>query len=147
MHDFVRAVLELKGREIQTVSPEASVTEAVRLMDEKRIGAVLVMQDRRPAGIFTERDVLRRVVAAGRNPEKTPIAEVMTREVIAIRSSATVEDAMAVMSEKRCRHLPVLDGDAIAGLISSGDLLHWQIRDKDSHIEQLVNFITGKYPA
>ena len=89
---------------------------------------------------------MRRVVAVGRDPHLTAVGEVMTREVVAVRPSLSIDDALAIMSERRCRHLPVTDGQQLVGLISSGDLVHWQSQDRELHIEQLVSYITGKYP-
>ena len=147
MYSLVKSILRQKGTDIQSVAPETPVTQAVRIMDAKRIGGLLVMKDGRTVGIFTERDLMRRVVAAGLDPLTTPVSEVMTREVIAIKADTSVDDAMAVISQKRCRHLPVVDGEQLVGMISSGDLTHWQSQDRELHIEELVNFITGKYPA
>ena len=147
MYDVVRSILQSKGSEIHSVSPDATVTEAVRFMDSKRIGGVLVMSDGRPVGMFTERDLMRRVVALERDPRTTRIADVMTREVVAVRPDISIDDAMAIVSQRRCRHLPVTDGGHLVGMITSGDLVHWRERDREMHIEQLANFITGKYPA
>lgn len=130
-----------------TVRPTATVASAVDLLNSNKIGSVLVMDGDRLVGIFTERDVLRRVVGGRMDPEKTTISQVMTRELVVMKPSSTVEDAMSVISERRVRHLPVVEGGKVLGVISQGDLNHWLIRNREVHIEQLVDYITGRYPA
>jgi CBS domain-containing protein len=98
-------------------------------------------------GIFTERDVLCRVVGEGRDPSATRVVDVMTQEVVAVRSTTSVEEAMAVFTEKRFRHLPVVDDGELKGLVSSGDLTRRMSRNQEGHIQDLMNFITGKYPG
>jgi len=143
----LRAVLERKGPTVHSVAPEASVLDAVRAMNAGRIGALLVRDGEAVVGIFTERDVLCRVVDQGLDPATTPVATVMTRDVITVRPDTTVEEAMSVISEKRCRHLPVLEGDQLKGLVSIGDLTRWVTRKQAFHIQDLINYITGKYPV
>jgi CBS domain-containing protein len=147
MNDTLRAVLDAKGHSVHAVDPKATVLDAVRTMNAERIGALLVMDDEELVGIFTERDVLCRIVDQGRDPAETRIAEVMTRRPVVVKAGATVEEAMAVVTEKRCRHLPVVDEDGLVGLVSSGDLTHWVTRNQEFHIQDLVNFITSRYPG
>jgi CBS domain-containing protein len=147
MFGTLRAILEEKGRRVISVAPTVTVQEAARVMDEARTGAVVVLDGERPVGIFTERDILRRVVAVGRDPATLPVAEVMTREVAAVRPSLAIEDAMAVVTQKRVRHLPVVEEGRLVGVVSSGDLTRWVSRDRDVKIQTLVDFITGRYPA
>jgi CBS domain-containing protein len=147
MTDTLASVLGHKGGTVHSVAPDATVIDAVRKMNEERIGAVLVCESSEMLGIFTERDVLCRVVDRSRDPATTPIYEVMTSEVVTVHPSMTVEEAMAVISEKRCRHLPVLENGALRGLVSIGDLTRWASRNQETHIRDLVNFITGKYPV
>jgi len=146
MEHQVKSLLKHKGAEVHTISPDASVIEAVRKMNEKKIGALLVVEEEKPAGMFTERDILKRVVDSGKDPSATKVGEVMSRDIIAIHPEATVEGAMAVMTEKRCRHLPVLDGEKLVGLVSIGDLTRWVSRRQANHIKDLVAYITGAYP-
>jgi len=108
---------------------------------------VLVIDDGRLVGIFTERDVLRRVVGERRSADRTMVAEVMTRDLVVMRPSSTVGEAMKVFSERRIRHLPVLDAGQLVGVVSQGDLNHWLIRDHQGEIQALVEFVTGQYPA
>lgn len=147
MIDTLSAVLTSKGHTVYSVAPTASVLEAVRKMNGERIGSLLVRADDDVVGIFTERDVLTRVVDQGRDPVTTTVAEVMTRDLVAVKPSITVEEAMAVVTEKRCRHLPVMDGAQLLGLVSIGDLTRWVSRHQEIHIQDLVNYITGTYPG
>ena len=148
MKNTLEAVLASKGSEIHYVVPEAKVIDAVRTMNRERIGAVLVCVSGEMVGIFTERDVLCRVVDEGRDPTATKVVEVMTSEVVAVRPTTLVEEAMAVITEKRLRHLPVVDTEGLLkGLVSSGDLTGWASRNQEIHITDLVNYITGRYPG
>ena len=147
MKDTLHTLLKSKGRTLHTVAPEATVLDAVRKMNQERIGALLVMSGDDLVGIFTERDVLTRVVDQTRDPAETRIAEVMTPRPVVVTAAATINEAMAVISEKRCRHLPVVDEGKLLGLVSAGDLTHWVTRGHEYHIQDLVNYITGKYPV
>jgi CBS domain-containing protein len=147
MIDTLNAVLSSKDHTVHSVAPTASVLDAVRKMNGERIGSLLVRADDEVVGIFTERDVLTRVVDQGRDPAATTVAEVMTRDLVVVKPSITVEEAMAVVTEKRCRHLPVMDGAQLLGLVSIGDLTRWVSRHQEIHIQDLVNYITGKYPG
>jgi CBS domain-containing protein len=145
--DTLVAVLARKGSKVHCVVPEATVLAAVRKMNEERIGALLVCDGSDVLGIFTERDILCRVVDSTRDPATTEVAEVMTNELIAVPPDTLVEEAMAVITEKRCRHLPVIDDGNLVGLVSIGDLTSWVSRHQEGHIKDLLNFITGKYPV
>lgn len=139
-------ILEKKGTEIFSVSPTASVTDAVRRMNSESIGCLLVIDDGRTVGIFTERDVLTRVIEHGRDPATTQVSEVMSRDPVSIDRHATLEEAMAVMRSRRFRHLVVTgDGGALSGLLSINDLIGWLVEDREHEIEQLVNYISGNY--
>ncbi len=143
----LHALLEHKGTTVHAVAPDASVRAAVGVLNANNIGALLVMNGTHLLGVFTERDVLRRVVGEHRDPDTTKVGDVMTHEIVVMRPSATVQDAMAVVSERRCRHLPIVEGGSVLGVISAGDLNHWLIRNRDVEIEQLVDYISGRYPA
>ncbi len=147
MQDTLKAVLAGKGSSVYSVAPEVTVLDAVRKMNQERVGALLVCVSNELVGIFTERDVLTRVVDSGRDPTSTRVVEVMTSEVETVRSSAGVQDAMALISERRFRHLPVIDDGELLGVVSSGDLTRWVSRNQEGHIQDLVNYITGKYPG
>ncbi len=144
MYGFVSSVLAEKGRQVYTISRTATVSEAVREMNEKGIGSLLVVDGRHPVGIFTERDVLRRIVDADRDPALTRVGEVMTRDLAAIGPDCHVDDAMRIMTEKRLRHLPVMDGEQVLGMISIGDLLRWVTINQEDHIRAMTEYINGQ---
>jgi CBS domain-containing protein len=147
LRDSLTAVLNQKGDKVHNVTPECSVLEAVQKMNQEHVGALLVCSEGKLVGIFTERDVLIRVVDSGCDPSATRVAEVMTRELVVVKPSTTVEEAMAVVTEKRCRHLPVVEEGELRGVVSIGDLTRWVTRNQQVQIQDLVNYITGKYPA
>lgn len=141
------AVLAEKGSQVHCIAPDATVAAAVRLMNEKKIGALLVLHDSRLVGMFTERDVLTRVVGTHRNADETRIREVMTTKLLVVEPSTTVGEAMRIVTEKRFRHLPVMEGGQLKGMISSGDLTRWLVREDESYIESLLHYISGSYPG
>lgn len=147
MDTELRQVLaEKRSGEVQTVTPQMTVSAAVELINARKIGSVLVMDGDRLVGIFTERDVLRRVVGERRDPDRTRVADVMTRELVVMKPTATVRDAMTVVAERRCRHLPIVEEGRVLGVVSAGDLNHWLIRNREVDIQHLVEYISGKYP-
>ncbi|HSO23303.1 MAG TPA: CBS domain-containing protein [Chondromyces sp.] len=147
MKDTLKAVLAHKGAKVHCVVPDATVLDAVRKMNEEHIGALLVRDGTEVVGIFTERDVLCRVLDSKRSPEATRVREVMTEEVVAVGPDTGVKHAMAIITERRCRHLPVMEDGELKGMVSIGDLTRWVSRHQEGHIRDLVNFITGKYPV
>jgi CBS domain-containing protein len=124
-----------------------SVSDAVAEMNGHRVGSVLVLDNGRLVGIFTERDVLRRVVGAGVDPKRTQVAEVMTAGVITISPEVTVEETMVLFTEKRCRHLPVVDNGRLIGTISIGDITRWMADTHRAEAEHLKNYITSGFSA
>ena len=140
---LVKQILDSKGREIWSVSADDSVLEAIKTMAERGVGALLVMEDGRLAGIVSERDYARKVILKGRSSEGTRVSEIMTADVISARPEQSVEDCMSLMTEKRIRHLPVLDGEKVDGVLSIGDLVKSIIADQQFQIEQLENYITA----
>ncbi len=147
MIDTLQSILERKGRDVVTVSPEATVIDAVRAMNERKTGSVLVTAGRDLVGIFTERDVLCRVVDKGLDATTITVGEVMTTSVVTVEPAMPVRDAMSLISEKRCRHLPVMAGGELLGMVSIGDLTRWVTRDQETQIQHLVNYITDRYPG
>jgi CBS domain-containing protein len=147
MYGFISAVLAEKGRQVYATPPSTSVRDAVRQMNESGVGALLVVERGQPVGIFTERDVLRRIVDARRDPNTTRVSEVMTSDLIVVEPTTKVEAAMAMMTQKRCRHLPVMENGQVAGIISIGDLIRWASRNQEVEIQRLVDYITGRHPA
>ena len=141
---IVRDILREKGSTVWTIGPEASVYEALSLMADKNLGAVLVMDSSNLVGILSERDYARKVVLKGRMSKDTPVRDIMTAHVVCVTSFRTIEECMALMTDKRIRHLPVVEGDRLVGIISIGDVVRAMIADKDFIIEQLTDYITGK---
>jgi len=144
MFGLVSSVLAEKGRQVYTIPKGVTVAEAVAEMNDKGIGALLVLDGRRPAGIFTERDVLRRIVDRDKDPAMTRVAEVMTRDLVTIPVESRIEEAMALMTERRFRHLPVTEGGEVVGMISSGDLMRWITINQENYIRQMTDYITGR---
>lgn len=140
-------ILEKKGRELQVITPEATVAEAVSTMCQARVGALLVMQNSTLVGIFSERDVMSRVVFVGLDPGATCVGDVMTREVVCVTTDVSPDEAMAIITSRRLRHLPVVEGRRVVGVVSIGDLVLWTIRDREQSIEQLVDYVNGRYPG
>ncbi len=147
MQTTLRSVLESKGKKVHSISPSATVLEAVRAMNEVRVGSMVVMDGDDLVGIFTERDVLTRVLDGGIDAATTPVSDVMTSEVVTVGPQLTVEEAMAVVTQERCRHLPVMEGDKLLGLVSAGDLTRRVAGLQEQHIEHLVKYITRQYPG
>jgi CBS domain-containing protein len=138
----VKQILDAKGREVWTIQPEASVFEAIQLMAEKKVGALVVVDGDKPVGIISERDYARKVILKGKSSHETPIRDIMTTDVVCTRLDQTVEECMALVTEKRIRHLPVLDGEQLVGIISIGDLVKTIIAEQQFMIEQLEHYIT-----
>lgn len=145
MKKTVLDILRRKGRDIWSVHPDQSIFEALQLMDDKNIGAVLVLEDERIAGIFSERDYARKVVLKGKASRQTKVGEAMTQMVACVHIENTVEECMALMTEKHVRHLPVLEEDQIVGIISIGDVVQAKISEQEFMIEQLESYITGTW--
>jgi CBS domain-containing protein len=139
----VRHLLEAKTPEIFAIGPDAPVIDAIRLMAEKSIGAVLVMQGGRLAGILSERDYARKVVLQGRASSDTPVRDIMTADVIGVGLGDSVDACMQIVTNKRIRHLPVLDGDAVVGIVSIGDLVKAVIADQQHELDQLQRYIAS----
>jgi len=139
----VRDVLKTKGGDICSVGPETTVYDALELMAEKNIGAVLVLEGERPMGIFSERDYARQVILKGKTSKDTAVHEVMTSRIVFVRPEQNIEECMALMTAKRCRHLPVLEEGKLAGILSIGDVVKAVISEKEFVISQLENYITS----
>ena len=139
----VQQLLDDKGHEIQSVHPDDSVFDAIQKLASANIGSLIVIEDDRPVGIFTERDYARNVILKGKSSPTTQIREVMTTRVIYVQPEQTVEECMAIMTDKHIRHLPVLRDEKLIGMISIGDLVKSIIADQKFTIEQLQQFIQG----
>ncbi len=137
----VKQLLQAKGSTVFAVAPRDSVLEAIRVMAEKGVGALVVLEAGRLAGMVSERDYARKVILHGRSSQDTPVREIMTAKVITVQSAQSVEDCMALMTEHRIRHLPVVDDGKLAGVLSIGDLIKEVIADREETIKQLESYI------
>jgi signal-transduction protein with cAMP-binding, CBS, and nucleotidyltransferase domain len=143
----IRTILDDKGWTIHAVGAEVNVFEAVSRMCRRRIGALLVNDNDKPIGIVSERDIMRRVVLERRDPSATSVAEVMTHELAFVLIDAAAEDAMALMIERRCRHLPVLQDGSVVGMVSMGDLVRSTTRNHEHEIRSLQEYVSGAPPS
>lgn len=143
---IVRELLETKGYDVWTISPESTVYDALALMAEKNVGALLVMDGERLVGIFSERDYSRKVILRGKSSRTVPIHEIMTEKVYYVQPGDSVEGCMALMTKQRIRHLPVLENEQVIGVISIGDVVKAYISQQADVIEHLANYITTGYP-
>ena len=141
----IDAILAQKGTEIFSVSPGATVFEAVELMANKNVGALLVIQDGQLVGMISERDYTRKVMLRGKRSKETEVREIMSSELTVVHSREPVENCLRMMTDKRIRHLPVMDGDIIRGIISIGDLVKWVIATQSAAIAHLEMYISGGY--
>jgi len=140
---LVQQLLDKKGDEIISITKDASVFDAIKLMADRGVGSLLVMDGDELKGIVTERDYARKVIIKGRSSESTPVADIMTTELVTASLTQSVNDCMTLMSERRIRHLPVLVDGKVAGMISIGDLVQAIILDQKEEIEQLGSYISG----
>ena len=140
---LVKHLLDRKGRHIISVKPDDSVLDAIRVMAEKNIGAVVVMQGDQLLGIMSERDYARKVIVKGRASDTTHVADIMTADVLTTSDTKTVNECMRLMTQKKIRHLPVVDDDTVIAMISIGDLVEAIIADQQEEIEHLEHYISG----
>lgn len=147
IHGTVYDILHNKRGEILTTGLDGSVYEAIRLMGEKNIGALVAMEGEKVVGILSERDYSRKVVLQGRTSRDTKVGEIISRPAITVRSKDGIEKCMQLMSHNRIRHLPVVDDERLVGIISMGDLVTWVMQSQSHTIEQLQGYITGDYPG
>jgi CBS domain-containing protein len=139
----VKDILQDKGPQVWSVAPDATVYDALTLMAEKNIGALVVLEEDRVVGIISERDYARKVILKGKSSKELRVSEIMTRAVFCVRPEQTMDECMALMTDKHIRHLPVLVADRLAGLISIGDVVKAIIAEKEFLIGQLESYITG----
>ena len=139
----LKMLLEEKGSNVWSVHPDDTVLEAIKLLAQKDIGALIVIEDDKPVGIFTERDYARKVYLKGKSSLETMVRDIMVSPVICVSPDQSVNECMALMTKKRFRHLPVVTGDKLVGMLSIGDLVKSVIDDQKFEIEQLEHFIHG----
>jgi CBS domain-containing protein len=142
----INEILEYKGAAVWTIAPDATVFEAIQMMSDKNVGALLVTDHGRLIGIISERDYTRKVALKGKSSKELKVREIIPDRVLSVTRQHTIEDCMRMMTEHRVRHLPVLDGQEIRGIISIGDLVNWIITAQSTTIRQLETYISG-YPG
>ena len=140
----VAHLLHAKGPAVWSIPPDASVYDAIKLMADKEVGALLVIDAQRLVGIVSERDYARKVILQGKSSKDTPVREIMTDKVFYVHPEQSVEDCMALMTAKRIRHLPVLDNGQLVGVVSIGDLVKALLSDQEVRIQQLEQYIMGR---
>lgn len=145
--ETVREILDAKSRQIWSVTPETTVYDAIATMAERGIGALMVIEGGRLVGIVSERDYARKVILQGKHSKDTEVREIMTSPVITVTPEHTVEQCMEIVTNRRVRHLPVLAGESVAGMVSAGDLIKAIISAQAHTIHQLSCYIAGDYPA
>ena len=144
MADTVNSILRHKGRQVWSVSPDESVFQAVSLMADKDIGALVVIAGETPVGIISERDYARKVVLQGRSSQNTPVRDIMTSPVVSVSPNHTVDECMRIVTAKRIRHLPVVEGEKVVGVVSIGDLVQRVISTQGETIQYLQEYIVGR---
>ena len=143
----VSEILKHKGAQVWSIAPDKTVFEAIQLLAEKNVGALLVMDGDALAGILSERDYTRKVALKGKSSREMKVREIISSPAISARPDSTVEECMKLMTDHRVRHLPVLEGGKVAGVVSIGDLVNWTITAQKVAIDQLESYITGGYPS
>lgn len=139
----IGALIGTKGGQVWSLEPSASVYDAIAMMADKHVGALLVMRDGALLGIVSERDYARKVILQGRSSHETPVSEIMSSPVITVSPAHTVGECMHLVTDKRIRHLPVVDGGRVTGMVSIGDLVNWVISEQQQTIRHLETFISG----
>ena len=139
----VEQLLEVKGHHVFSISPDASVYDTIALMADKEVGALMIIDGEKPVGLVSERDYARKVILKGRSSKETPVRDIMTARVVYAKPKQTVQECMALMTEKHIRHLPVMADDKLLGMISIGDLVKEIIAEQQFLIDQLEHYISG----
>jgi CBS domain-containing protein len=143
----LRSLLRQKGATVWSISPDSSVYEAIEQMADKKIGALLVLRGGRLDGIVTERDYARKVILKGKHSRETRVRDIMTAQVLFVTPNQSIDECMRLMTTRRVRHLPVLEGENVVGIVSMGDLVNWIIASHEQTIQHLQNYIAGTYPG
>jgi CBS domain-containing protein len=143
----VGSILDRKGHQLWFIEATATVYDAISLMAQKNVGALPVMKDSRLLGMISERDYTRKVILQGRVSRETLVADIMTKDVLTVSGTDSVEDCLEIMTKNHVRHLPVMEGESLTGIVSIGDLVNWIILAQSNTIDDLQRFVTGAYPA
>jgi len=143
----ISALLHHKTTALWSITPELTVFEAIKLMAEKNIGALLVLSGGKLVGVVTERDYTRKIALQGKKSKETPVAEILSSRIVSVTPQHTVEECMKLMTEHRVRHLPVLENEKVTGIVSIGDLVNWTISAQDAAIAQMEQYIAGGVAA
>ena len=141
----IAQLLNTKGNQVWSVEPKATIFKALEIMSEKEIGALLVMEDGKLTGIFSERDYARKVILKGKSSKETPVGELMTKKVFYMDPQKTINDCMAMMTAKRIRHVPVIEDNQVMGIVTIGDVVNQIISEQEVTINHLENYITGSH--
>jgi CBS domain-containing protein len=147
LREPVARILQHKGTQVHCIAPDATVYEALELMAEKDVGALVVLDGTAPMGVISERDYARKVILKDRSSKEMKVHEIMSSPAVTVSLSTTIDECMGRMTDKRCRHLPVVESGKVVGIVSIGDLVNWMIRAQDLTIHQLEDYITGRYPS
>jgi CBS domain-containing protein len=142
----VSAILAQKKTTVWSIGPNAMVLDAIQFMDQKNVGALPVVDNGTLVGIVSERDYTRKIILKGRSSKDTPVRDIMTEQILTVNPSDSITECMRIMTEKRVRHLPVLEGTNLAGILSIGDVVNWFISAQMATIDNLERYITGDYP-
>jgi len=141
--EFVSQLLAAKGHDVWSVTPDATVLDALQLMADRKIGALLVLENDGLVGVFSERDYARKVILMGKSSKDTPVSDIMSTKFVCVAPDQSTKECMSLMTDKRTRHLPVTDGDRLVGIISIGDVVKALIADREEVIEHLEQYING----
>jgi signal-transduction protein with cAMP-binding, CBS, and nucleotidyltransferase domain len=147
LHETVRSILAQKDQSVWSTSPDGSVFDAIALMSDKHVGALVVLTGGQLIGIITERDYARKVILQGRQSRDTKVREIMSTPALFVTPRQTIEECMHLMTSRQIRYLPVMDAGQVTGIVSIGDLVGWIIKAQDQTIRQLHNYISGSYPS
>lgn len=147
LREPVARILHHKGSQVHSIAPDATVYEALQMMAAHNVGALPVIDGTRLVGIISERDYARKVILKDRSSKEMKVHEIMSSPAVTVTSSTPIDECMNRMTDKRCRHLPVVDGEEVVGVVSIGDLVNWTINSQDLTIHQLEDYISGRYPV